>query len=147
MKTNISKLSDLKKLAVTISSACKAGDVILLKGDLGSGKTTFARYFIKNLCNSANVTSPTFNIVNIYKNDSTHIYHYDLYRLTKTEELYELAIEDAFNNGITLIEWPELIEDVAHNNKVIIYFSYDAKQNIRTASIEPHGKFVKLLNL
>jgi len=141
---NISKLSALKKLAVTLSSACEAGDVVLLKGDLGAGKTTFARYFIQNLCSSANVTSPTFNLVNIYKSDAGPIYHYDLYRLTKAEETNELAMDDAFKHGITLIEWPEHVEDIAFPNKIVIYFLYDTKQNVRTAIVELHGKFSKL---
>ena len=146
MKIDISKLSDLKKLAETISSACDIGDIIFLKGDLGSGKTTFARYFIQSLCHSANVTSPTFNIVNVYKSNATFIYHYDLYRLTKAEEIHELAMDDAFKSGITLVEWPGYIEDIAFTNKVVIYFLYNAKQNVRTATIEPHGKFIKLLD-
>jgi tRNA threonylcarbamoyladenosine biosynthesis protein TsaE len=92
-----------QKLAVQLS----LGDVIALKGDLGAGKTTFSKYLISSLLGKETaVTSPTFQLLQIYSN----IYHYDLYRLRSQEEIYELGIEDALNGkNIVIIEWPEII--------------------------------------
>jgi tRNA threonylcarbamoyladenosine biosynthesis protein TsaE len=91
--------------------------VICLHGNLGVGKTTFARYAIQKILDNDQilVTSPTFNIMQIYEGPSKNgnknkiVYHYDLYRLKSLEEVYELGIEETINQGINIIEWPELL--------------------------------------
>lgn len=97
------------KLARTLASRCQVGDCVTLEGDLGTGKTTFARGFIQAL-NPAlkEITSPTFTLVQQYEADRGHVWHYDLYRLRHAEELEEIALDEALISGITLIEWPEL---------------------------------------
>jgi tRNA threonylcarbamoyladenosine biosynthesis protein TsaE len=100
-------------IAAALARQCRRGDCILLKGDLGSGKTTFARGFIQALQKTPDeVVSPTFTLVQTYpaKSGDT-IWHFDLYRLKNSSELAEIGLEDAFLEGITLIEWPEIIQD------------------------------------
>ncbi len=99
----------MQELGKTFSKTSKKGDIFLLSGDLGAGKTLFSKGFIKGLCKGIKtVQSPTFSILNTYKSDNgIEIFHYDLYRIEKEQELEELAIQEAFSEGITLIEWPE----------------------------------------
>lgn len=116
----INNLEDTKKLAEEIANKINTGEVITLKGTLGAGKTFFTNCFInylmkKNNLKEVEVASPTFNIVKEYQLNDYSIYHFDLYRLKNKNELYELDIENCFENGITLIEWPEIAEDIIYN--------------------------------
>lgn len=116
----INNLEDTKKLAEEIADKINLGEVITLKGTLGAGKTFFTNCFInylmkKNNLEEVEVASPTFNIVKEYQFNDYSIYHFDLYRLKNKNELYELDIENCFENGITLIEWPEIAEDIIYN--------------------------------
>ena len=139
---HINDIKATKKLAILIANFTKRKDAILLKGTLGSGKTTFAQFFIKHLTHAQNVQSPTFNIVNVYENEPCSIWHYDFYRIKNLNEIYELGLEESLAYGISVIEWPELIENIIHQNKFIIYFKYDPKTNARTVEIELHGRFL-----
>jgi tRNA threonylcarbamoyladenosine biosynthesis protein TsaE len=95
-------------LAAGIAALAATGDVIALKGDLGAGKTSFARAFIHARGNAGDeVPSPTFTLLQIYRKGAVAIWHFDLYRLRTVEEAWELGIEEAFSSGISLIEWPE----------------------------------------
>ncbi len=100
-----------RKLGCAIALALSPGDVVGLEGDLGSGKTTLARAIIQALSPWAGeAPSPTFTLVQTYparvKGRDLEIWHFDLYRVKAPEEAYELAIEDAFADGVSLIEWP-----------------------------------------
>ena len=112
MQENIYELNDIeesKTLARRIAAGLHKGDIVTFHGDLGSGKTFFAREIIRFYCgNNTIVPSPTFNILQIYKTDGFSIYHYDLYRLNSPSDLYELGFEEALGNNICLIEWPEM---------------------------------------
>ncbi len=112
-------LFQLQKLAESFASAAQKQDIFALSGDLGSGKTTFARYFI-NYFTKSDVSSPTFNLVNLYDTENFTIWHFDLYRLKHLEEVYELGIEDAFNEGVTILEWPEIISNILPKNTIYI---------------------------
>jgi tRNA threonylcarbamoyladenosine biosynthesis protein TsaE len=94
-------------LAVRVAGVAAARDVIALKGDLGTGKTSFARAFIRARGGAEEVPSPTFTLVQVYDLDPVPVWHFDLYRLRAPEEAWELGIEDAFATAISLIEWPE----------------------------------------
>jgi len=94
------------KIAKDIAKNCKKGDILLLYGDLGAGKTVFAKGFVSYF-SKQNVVSPTFTILNTY-NGKTNIYHYDLYRVNNLNELDEIGFfETIYSDGISLIEWPE----------------------------------------
>ncbi len=96
------------RLARQLAEAARPGDVLALEGDLGSGKTTLARAFIRALTTpEEEVPSPTFTLVQTYDCDIGMIWHFDLYRLNRPDDALELDIEEAFAEGVSLIEWPE----------------------------------------
>ncbi len=102
-----------------------ANKVFLLNGNLGAGKTAFARGFIRELTgdNNLSVSSPTFVLSNSYNSkDNIEIRHLDLYRLKNTEDAYDLDIENAFEECITLIEWPDIINSIIPENSIQINF-------------------------
>lgn len=112
---------DSTNLAIQIANTLKPGDILTFSGDLGAGKTFLCRQIIKQLCGQAtNVTSPTFNLLQIYDWKSCSIYHYDLYRLKDISEIYELGIEEALSSHVCLIEWPELIEAILPNDTIAV---------------------------
>ena len=94
----------------------KQGDVWMLRGTLGAGKSVFARAFIQYLTGAKEVPSPTFTLVQMYAAADFDIYHYDLYRLKDPEEIFELGVEEAFYSGVCLIEWPERMGGYAPKN-------------------------------
>lgn len=118
----INNKKESKQLAQYIAINLKPNDILVFSGDLGAGKTFFCQNIIKQLCGQkTNVTSPTFNLLQIYNYQPTClIYHYDLYRLKYLEEIYELGIEEAFTNNICLIEWPEIIKTILPPNTICI---------------------------
>lgn len=107
---------ETKHLAEKMATIAKKGDVFALFGTLGAGKSTFSRYFIQHLTYAEDVPSPTFTLVQMYETNHFEIYHYDMYRLKTEQEAYELGIEDAFYQGVSLIEWPEKISGLLPRN-------------------------------
>lgn len=117
-------LENTKKAAEYFSEFAKPGQCFALCGNLGFGKTTFAQYLIKTLNpNIKNIISPTFNIIQTYPNEIAEIWHIDCYRLKSADEFYDLGIEEAFSNCITIIEWPEIIKDLLPSDTIKIQFS------------------------
>ena len=108
------------ELGKKIASKLTKGMVIVLTGDLGSGKTKFTEGFLRYFGLDNEISSPTFNIVNEYKKDDLKIYHFDVYRLEDIEEFYAIGGEEYFSSGICLIEWAENIEDVLPDNVKIV---------------------------
>ncbi len=96
-----------RALACRVAAVAVVGDVICLGGVLGAGKTSFARDFIHALGGEDEVPSPTFTLVQIYELPAFTVWHFDLYRIDDASEVVELGIEDALDQGVTLIEWPE----------------------------------------
>ena len=95
-------------MAARLSRLAGTGDVLALEGDLGTGKTMFARAFIRALtAPDTEVPSPTFTLLQVYDDGPVPIHHFDLYRLETPDEAVELGIDDAFADGISLIEWPQ----------------------------------------
>lgn len=90
---------------------------ILFKGEMGVGKTTLIKSIAKELGFNKNLTSPTFSIVNEYEISDGFLYHFDLYRIQKTEELYDFGVEEYIHSGEwNLVEWPELlIDEIPYN--------------------------------
>ena len=108
-------LAELNKVAKKLAKNSNIGDIYLLRGELGVGKTTFARSFINSLYDKNNILrpgsikSPSFPIMINYSMLHYEINHYDLYRLEKHEELLEIGLYDSLENNISIIEWPDLI--------------------------------------
>ncbi len=97
-------------LAASLAPLTRCGDVIGMTGPLGAGKTTFARAFIGALGGGEMVASPTWSLVQCHATDVGDIWHFDLHRLGRAEEVWELGLEDALTDGISLIEWPEIVD-------------------------------------
>lgn len=140
MKINIDSFEETKALAEKISKITKLGDVIELRGDLGAGKTTFAKYFINSLLyKEEEILSPTFNLVHTYDTKDFTIWHFDLYRLKHENEAEELAIIDAFSNGVCIIEWPQIISRILPKSRLLINIL--STQDSRQALIEGYGSW------
>ena len=140
----ISSLIDLEKIAEKIQRIISKGDVIFLYGEIGVGKTTFARllinnYEFKNKKQISEVLSPTFNIVFEYDINNIHIKHYDLYRLKDKEGINNLGMFENSENCITLIEWPELL-DKKPLNRLDLFFKYTNDMKERALTIKFNGR-------
>ena len=125
-KTLISNCpEDTIQIAKDLSQTIPYGSVIFMIGELGSGKTTFTKGFAEGLGITNQVQSPTYPILNEYSNSDNFIYHFDLYRLKSISEFLEIGGIEYLsnNNGICIIEWPELIESFDIENKVKICFN------------------------
>jgi len=131
--------------AARVSALAAAGDVIALKGDLGAGKTSFARAFIRSRGAVEEVPSPTFTLVQVYELAGAAIWHFDLYRLKSAEEAWELGIEDAFSEGISLIEWPERLGSLLPRYRLEITFHYGDLPDARRAALDGGGDWPERL--
>jgi tRNA threonylcarbamoyl adenosine modification protein YjeE len=132
-------------LAARIAAVAAAADIIALKGDLGSGKTTFARAFIRACGNQDEVPSPTFTLVQVYDAGPAAIWHFDLYRIRAPEEARELGIEDAFITGISLIEWPERLGPLLPDRRLELGFAFGDEPGARHIAIDPGKEWEKRL--
>ena len=104
---------DTYDLGEKLGENCKPGDIILLNGDLGVGKTVFTKGFGKGLGIEEPISSPTFTIMQIYEQGRLPLYHFDVYRIADPEEMDEIGYEDYFfGKGVCLIEWASLIEEL-----------------------------------
>lgn len=121
-----------KKFALSV----EYGSIILLKGDLGSGKTTFSKGFSKGLGFDDVILSPTYPILNEYNSNDKSLYHFDLYRLKSMVEFLEIGGLEYLNSykAITLVEWPELIENIDMINKIEIEFEH-ISENERSITV------------
>ena len=136
------------EIAKNFSKAVKSGDVVFFHGEIGVGKTTFIRHLVNclqanNQLNQTEVTSPTFNLVNEYDVGVFIIQHYDLYRLTSSEETKNIGLLENQKEILTLIEWPEKIDNKI-DNKIDLFFEYGEDMNKRFLTIR--GMSNKTLN-
>ena len=112
---------DTYKLAKMFEEKLHGGEVVVLNGDLGAGKTTFTKGLCKALGITENVTSPTFTLMNIYKSGRLNLYHFDMYRIEDESEALELGLDEFFNsNGVCMIEWAENIRNMIPKNHITI---------------------------
>lgn len=144
--------NETKKIASLLASKLQRGDIVVLSGDLGSGKTKFTEGFLSYWELEDEISSPTFTIVNEHKKDDTNIYHLDVYRLADMGEFYAIGGTEYFTNGICVIEWGELIEDILPQNYIKISFSKDENDDsIRYLDFKAYGErlqnVIKELNL
>lgn len=116
MWKNINSIEETNAYAVDLSTRLKPGDIVCLVGDLGTGKTTFTQFLASALGVDAYVTSPSFSIMNAYTGEldggSIPIYHFDVYRISDPDEMDEIGFDEfLFGDGISIIEWADLIQD------------------------------------
>lgn len=114
---------DTIKFAEDFASKLDNHSVIVLSGDLGSGKTKFTEGVLKYFALEDEISSPTFTIVNEYHTNNINIYHFDLYRLSDIDEFYAIGGEEYLQNGICIFEWGEMIEDILPKGYTKITFS------------------------
>ncbi len=121
----ISSEKDTRAFAAELAEKAGPGDVIALVGDLGTGKTTLTKYIAEALGVTDVITSPTFNIVCEYKTGRMPLYHFDVYRLTGPEEVYDLGFDEYFyGDGLCVIEWADLIEETLPEETIFIEMQY-----------------------
>ena len=139
-KIDISLEVYTSELAKKFSHTLKKGDIVFLYGEIGVGKTTFVRHLINSFQRENNlklteVTSPTFNLVNEYDGGEFLIQHYDLFRLSSSKEIKNIGLIENYEEKITLIEWPEKIEQT-FKNKICLFFEYGRKVDERFVKIK-----------
>lgn len=136
--------AETRVLGERLAEQLKAGDVILLEGPLGAGKSELARGVAKGLGVQETVTSPSFTILNVYESGSVPLYHFDWYRLECAEELYELGMDEYLGgDGIALVEWPGRCPDAVPEDCLRIRIEAEG-ENKRRISGESCGSFRKI---
>jgi len=132
---------ETEKLGYEMGKNAKAGDVYCLSGDLGVGKTVFTRGFAKGLeVEDEYITSPTFTIINEYEG-RLNLYHFDVYRIGSIEEMDDTGYEDYFfGNGVCLVEWAELVEEIIPENAVWIKIEKDFEKDFEYRKITVRGE-------
>lgn len=133
--------SDTIAFAKKLAAKLHKSDIIVLTGELGSGKTKFTEGFLEHFNLQNEISSPTFTIVNEYNApDGLNIYHFDVYRLEDSEEFYAIGGEEYFENGICIIEWGEIIKDALPKNYIHITFEKSNEdENYRMLKVETIG--------
>jgi len=143
----ISSIRELGKIADKIKKILLPGDVVFLHGEIGVGKTTFARLLINGFENEkklkkSEILSPTFNIVFEYEIKEFTIKHFDLYRLKNSNDIKNVGLFENLEQSITLIEWPELIINKPEN-RFDLFFKYAEDYNERSLIIKTNGRLKK----
>ena len=135
-EAGVTRLAELLALKLT------TGDLVTLSGDLGAGKTTFARALIRAALGApaADVPSPTFSILQTYETERLAIGHADLYRLSSSEAAAEAGVFDALDRGALLVEWPDRVEEFAAGDRIEITLSETAAADLRVVTVEGFGR-------
>lgn len=147
MQFTVSNAEQTQKLAEELAAALEPGDVILLDGDLGAGKTTFTKGLAAGLGIRRNVKSPTFTLIREYHEGHLPLYHMDVYRLEETGG-DDLGLEEYFNgDGVSVVEWSQFVEDDLPAEFLVVHFIKDEHDDDRrTLVFEPHGsRYERLL--
>lgn len=139
-KVQIESLSTINKAAEEILKAIDGFRIVCFYGTMGAGKTTLIKALCRAMGIDENVTSPTFALVNEYRDrNNLPVYHFDFYRINKIEEVYDFGYEEYFygDAGVCLIEWPELIEDILPDDGVVrikIIVNFDFTRTVEISS-------------
>jgi len=146
---NLSQASeqDVRFLAELIALKVAPGDVVAMHGDLGAGKTTFARALIRALLDdaSAEVPSPTFSLQQLYATPRLQVAHLDLYRIADAGELEELGLDEALASGILLVEWPERAPSLAASDRLDVRLSPGDEADVRCIELSGQGSWAPRL--
>ena len=134
---HIASEKETERIGEAIGRASEPGTVVALIGDLGTGKTTLTKSIARGLGVTETVTSPTFNIIREYKSGRIPLYHFDVYRIGDPDEMFELGYEEYFyGDGICVVEWADIIEELLPEDAVIIRIERGADEEEREYKIE-----------
>ena len=126
-------LKATRNLANALAPLLRPGDIVTLEGSIGIGKTTFIRALLETLGCIEEVPSPTFNLLHTYELGSVTFWHFDLFRIERLTDVYELGIEDALENGICLIEWPKIMAKLLPTKRLELEFFYQGEYSRRVS--------------
>ncbi len=141
MKYITNSYEETERVAAELAKSLKGGEVIAMYGDLGAGKTAFVRGLARALGIEGHITSPTFTIMNAY-NGRLPLYHFDVYRIADPDEMYEIGCDEYIgSDGVCVIEWAELIEDILPDEYIKINIKKDSEKgdDYREITIENAG--------
>lgn len=139
-------VDDTFLLGKRLGSVCKPGDIILLNGDLGVGKTIFSKGLGKGIGIEEPISSPTFTVVQVYEDGRIPLYHFDVYRIADVEEMEEIGYEDYFyGNGVCLIEWAGLIEEILPEDAISVTIEKDLEKGFDYRRIVIEGLDYELI--
>ncbi|GFZ31207.1 tRNA (adenosine(37)-N6)-threonylcarbamoyltransferase complex ATPase subunit type 1 TsaE [Clostridium zeae] len=142
MEFIINSVDNTIELGRKIGSMCNPGDIFCLTGDLGTGKTHITKGIAEGLNVQEHITSPTFNIVNEYHSGRLSLFHFDVYRVSDPDEIYEIGFDEyIFGNGVSVIEWANYIEELIPDQFVHIKLSKlpEKEENLRKVTIKYFG--------
>lgn len=132
-----------------IAAHVRPGDRLLLSGNLGAGKTEFARGFITALVGECEVTSPTYTLVQVYpvrlQEQEVELWHVDLYRLDNPQQLVELGLEDEYTPRVLLVEWPEIMGEL-HGDEVLAIAIETREDGVRRLTFSGHARWRKIFD-
>ena len=132
-----------RRLGRCIGACMRAGDVVLLRGEMGAGKSVLTRAAARAMGVSGPVPSPTFTILNMHEGSALRLYHFDLYRLEGADALYEMGLEEYIPaaDGASFIEWPEMAEEAMPQDALTVTLTYSQDGLSRCARLAPGGAF------
>ncbi|MCR5481860.1 MAG: tRNA (adenosine(37)-N6)-threonylcarbamoyltransferase complex ATPase subunit type 1 TsaE [Clostridia bacterium] len=124
--------NDTKAFGLGLAEKLKPGSVVALIGDLGTGKTALTGYIAQGLGSREMITSPTFTIVREHRDGRIPLFHFDVYRVNDEEDMFEIGYEEYFyGDGVCVVEWADLIEDLLPENAIVIKIKYGKNENER----------------
>ena len=132
-----------QRLGYALGACLRAGDVVLLEGEMGAGKSVLTRAAARAMGVTGPVPSPTFTILNIHEGSALRLYHFDLYRLESADALYEMGLEEYIpaDDGASFIEWPEMAEEAMPQSALTVTLTYTEDGLARCAQLTPGGAF------
>lgn len=149
----VNSVEETTYLGVSLGKLLKAGDIICLTGDLGTGKTHITKGISKGLSIDEYITSPTFTIVNEYDSGRLKLNHFDVYRVSDPDEIYAIGFDDyIFSDAVSIIEWANYIEDILPKEYLHIHIEKDLDkgEDFRKITLKPYGErynYIKELNI
>lgn len=136
-RINIRSEQDTERFGYELGQKVEPGTVIALIGDLGTGKTTLTKSIARGLGVTETITSPTFNIVKEYRSGRLPLFHFDVYRIGDIDEMFEIGYEEYFfGDGVCVIEWADIIEEIIPEDAMVIRIDYGASEGERIYEIE-----------
>jgi tRNA threonylcarbamoyladenosine biosynthesis protein TsaE len=131
-RKNIHSEAETIEFGLELAKGLKAGDIVCLMGELGTGKTTLTKAIAKGLGITDSVTSPTFTIIQEYSGGRLPLYHFDVYRVTDPQEMFEIGAFEYFDgNGVCVIEWANNIMEIIPEESIVIHIYYGKEEGAR----------------